>query len=32
LAPIAQRTEHRSSDLKSGMPISAVRYKLEPLC
>jgi len=30
-APIAQRTEHRSSDSKPGVPSCAVRYKLEPL-
>ena len=32
VAPIAQRTEHRSSELKPGMPIGAVRYELELLC
>jgi hypothetical protein len=31
-APIAQRTEHRSSDLKPDIPSGAVSFKLELLC
>ena len=31
-APIAQRIEHRSSDLAKGIPTSYFTFKLELLC